>query len=149
MSAGFDAGVNDMIGHYAITPECFGHFIQLLKPLANGKLILALEGGYNTVTVKYGMNACIKTLLGDPLPMLDFKSRSIAVSCRNIITYVKNIQKEYWPVLGIDRKLIDCNPLVVDGLEETTNPYVSIRKNGRFLSKLNETFNKPSLSKSN
>lgn len=104
VSAGFDAGINDPLGKYKLSPECFGHFIQVLKPLAQGRIILVLEGGYNQTTVKYSMNICIKTLLGDPLPRLDC-NRGIHPQCMKAIAKVKSIHKPFWPVLDIDKKL--------------------------------------------
>lgn len=105
VSAGFDAGIHDKLGNYLVTPDCFGHFIQLLKPLANGKLILALEGGYNPTTVKYSMNICIKTLLGDPLPILDLKPNRITDSCFKTLDSIMMMQRKYWPAVYIDKKL--------------------------------------------
>ncbi|KAK4871875.1 hypothetical protein RN001_015999 [Aquatica leii] len=107
VSAGFDAGINDPLGHYCLTPECFGHFIQLIKPLANGRLILALEGGYNLVTVKYSMNICIKTLLGDPLPTINDKN-TISEYTVKALKAVKRSHTQYWPALDVDRKLLAC-----------------------------------------
>ncbi|GJQ69943.1 putative histone deacetylase [Trypoxylus dichotomus] len=103
VSAGFDAGIRDTIGNYMVSPEAFGHFIQLLKPLAMGKLILALEGGYNANTLAYSMNMCIKVLLGDPLPKLNIET--INLSTITSIENVINCQKAYWPILRIDKKL--------------------------------------------
>ncbi|KAJ3276830.1 hypothetical protein HDV01_002885 [Terramyces sp. JEL0728] len=42
--AGFDAGLGDFIGESFVTPAGFAQFTHLLKGLANGKLVLALEG---------------------------------------------------------------------------------------------------------
>lgn len=70
VSAGFDACIGDPLGGYRVSPEAFGHFLQLLKPTCGGKMILALEGGYNTNSVAYSVVMCCKALLGDPLPPL-------------------------------------------------------------------------------
>ncbi|XP_031335865.1 histone deacetylase 6 isoform X2 [Photinus pyralis] len=108
VSAGFDAGINDPLGKYKLSPECFGHFIQILKPLAKGRIILVLEGGYNRSTVKYSMNLCIKSLLGDPLPSLDCSKR-IDPECMKAIAKVKSIHKSFWPILDVDKK-VECDP---------------------------------------
>ncbi|KAK9723163.1 Histone deacetylase domain [Popillia japonica] len=109
ISAGFDAGVRDTIGNYSVSPEAFGHFVQLLKPLAGGKLILALEGGYNVNTLAFSMNMCVKVLLGDPLPKLaiDEVNASTTTTIENVIT----CQKAYWPILDIDKKLKEVTDL--------------------------------------
>nr|XP_022914414.1 histone deacetylase 6 [Onthophagus taurus] len=103
VSAGFDAGLDDPIGHYRVTPEAFGHFIQLLKPLARGKMILSLEGGYNVNTVAYSMTMCIKALLGDPLPSLEIGK--IRKSALETLEKVINVQKRFWPILQVRKEL--------------------------------------------
>ena len=48
VSCGFDAGEGDFIGGYIVTPTCFAQMTQQLMGVANGKVVLALEGGaYN------------------------------------------------------------------------------------------------------
>lgn len=43
VSAGFDAAINDPLGHYHVLPEAYGHFIHQLMSLAQGRVIIALE----------------------------------------------------------------------------------------------------------
>ncbi|XP_023236430.1 histone deacetylase 6-like [Centruroides sculpturatus] len=43
VSAGFDSAEGDPLGGCEISPECYGHMVHLLKTLAEGKLIVALE----------------------------------------------------------------------------------------------------------
>ncbi len=47
VSAGFDAVVGDPLGGMSLSPELFGHLTERMARLARGKLVLALEGGYN------------------------------------------------------------------------------------------------------
>ena len=47
VSAGFDAVVGDPLGGMSLSPELFGHLTERMARLAKGKLVLALEGGYN------------------------------------------------------------------------------------------------------
>lgn len=109
ISAGFDAGINDPLGGFKLAPEAFGHFVQLLKPLAGGKLILLTEGGYNPVTVSHSLSMCVKALLGDPLPDLDFRVY-VKKSVQKSIECVINEQKKYWPVLSIYKRLPELVP---------------------------------------
>ncbi|KAJ3112656.1 Histone deacetylase hda1 [Nowakowskiella sp. JEL0407] len=51
----------------------------LLKPLANGKLVLALEGGYNVTAVSESVVACTKVLIGETPPTLSNKPPTIPV----------------------------------------------------------------------
>lgn len=47
VSAGFDAaaGHPPPLGGYKVSAACFGHMTQQLLSLAEGKVVLALEGG--------------------------------------------------------------------------------------------------------
>ncbi|KAK0180458.1 hypothetical protein PV327_006097 [Microctonus hyperodae] len=99
VSAGFDACIGDPLGGYTVSPIAYGHFTHWLSALANGKIILALEGGYNINSISYAMTMCTKSLLGDPLPIL---SVSGVAPCSSAITTIKNVlktQKDYWPNL--------------------------------------------------
>lgn len=71
MSAGFDAARGDDLGECDVTPAGFAHMTHSLMSLARGKVVLALEGGYNIDSVAQSAVACIQTLLGDAPPWLD------------------------------------------------------------------------------
>ena len=47
VSAGFDAVIGDPLGGMDLSPELYGHLTERMARLAKGKLVLALEGGYN------------------------------------------------------------------------------------------------------
>ncbi|XP_050704553.1 DE-cadherin-like [Eriocheir sinensis] len=40
---------------YRVSPDCFGHMMALLSGLAEGRIVLALEGGFNLTTISYCM----------------------------------------------------------------------------------------------
>ncbi|XP_064215430.1 histone deacetylase 6 isoform X1 [Tribolium castaneum] len=105
VSGGFDAGIHDPLGGYVVSPETFGHFIHMLKGLAKGRLILALEGGYNLTTTSYAFAICAKALLGDPIimPKNVFKNLSseAVTTIRNVTTHFK----KYWPIFEVNREL--------------------------------------------
>ncbi|RZC36679.1 histone deacetylase 6 [Asbolus verrucosus] len=105
VSAGFDAGINDPLGGYQVNPETFGHFIQMLKPLGEGRMILALEGGYNLTTTSYAMAICTKVLLGDPviMPKNVYKKFSLDAceTLRNVIGHFK----KYYKIFETNKKL--------------------------------------------
>lgn len=67
VSAGFDAaaGHPPPLGGYVVSPACFGHLTKELMQLANGKIILALEGGYDLPAICDSAQECVKALLGD------------------------------------------------------------------------------------
>ena len=48
----------------------YGHMTHHLTALAGGRVVVALEGGYNLVSIAESATACAKALLGDQLPPL-------------------------------------------------------------------------------
>lgn len=53
-----------------VTPACYAHLLRPLQCLANGKIAVALEGGYCIDSLAEGAAITLKTLLGDPCPRL-------------------------------------------------------------------------------
>ena len=45
VSCGFDAGMGDPLGGYQVTPAGYAHMTHLLMGMAQGKVVVALEGG--------------------------------------------------------------------------------------------------------
>uniref|UniRef100_A0A7N8Y6U3 Protein deacetylase HDAC6 n=1 Tax=Mastacembelus armatus TaxID=205130 RepID=A0A7N8Y6U3_9TELE len=70
VSAGFDAAVGDQKGQMCVSPQCFHVLTHMLMSLAEGRLVLALEGGYNLQSTAEGAAACVKALLGRVCPPL-------------------------------------------------------------------------------
>ncbi|XP_058499299.1 histone deacetylase 6 isoform X1 [Solea solea] len=70
VSAGFDATVGDEKGQMCVTPQCFHVLTHMLMSLAEGRLVLALEGGYNLQSTAEGAAACVRALLGGACPPL-------------------------------------------------------------------------------
>ena len=85
VSAGFDAapGHPPNLGGYNVSPACFGsltssllsqvdkYFTSVLhNPFlqADGKVVLALEGGYTGPGVAESVLHCLRALLGEPCP---------------------------------------------------------------------------------
>lgn len=104
ISAGFDAALGDPLGGCKVTPEAYGYFTHWLSALANGRVILCLEGGYNVNSISYAMAACTKALLGDPLPVLQ-TNRRLSSSCVETIQNVMSTQQKYWRSLRFNKKL--------------------------------------------
>ena len=72
VSAGFDAatGHPSQLGGYQVSAACFGHMTRLLMELAGGRVIMALEGGYDLPAICDASYECVRALLGDePLPL--------------------------------------------------------------------------------
>ncbi|KAG2465216.1 HDAC9 deacetylase, partial [Polypterus senegalus] len=69
VSAGFDAveGHDPPLGGYKVTAKCFGHLTKKLMKLANGRIVLALEGGHDLTAICDASEACVNALLGNEL----------------------------------------------------------------------------------
>ncbi|XP_014256161.1 histone deacetylase 6 isoform X1 [Cimex lectularius] len=104
VSAGFDAAVGDPLGGCKVTPEAFGHMTSWLLPLANGRIILSLEGGYNINSISYAMTMCTKALLGDPLPSLK-EGLSPCESAIESINETIIAHSPYWPAIKFNKFL--------------------------------------------
>ncbi len=104
VSAGFDAARGDPLGHCKVSPEMYGHIVHHLRNLANGRVIVALEGGYNLNTISLCMSMCVKALLGDPMPPLSLEpppKPSAVQSIRNVVA----THSKYWSSLAFGKKL--------------------------------------------
>ena len=69
VAAGFDAGIGDPLGGCYVTPMGFAQMLYMISAFAEGKVLVALEGGYNLTTISASMLCCASVLLGDPLPL--------------------------------------------------------------------------------
>ncbi|KAA3677548.1 uncharacterized protein DEA37_0008847 [Paragonimus westermani] len=65
ISAGFDAasGHGEALGGYAVSPGTFAWITRQCMALVNGRVVLALEGGYNPEVVSECVAACLNALL--------------------------------------------------------------------------------------
>uniref|UniRef100_A0A8C2G9X6 Protein deacetylase HDAC6 n=1 Tax=Cyprinus carpio TaxID=7962 RepID=A0A8C2G9X6_CYPCA len=70
VAAGFDSVIGDPKGEMRVSPQCFSILTHMLKGVAQGRLVLALEGGYNLQSTAEGVCASVSSLLGDPCPHL-------------------------------------------------------------------------------
>ncbi|XP_012543899.2 histone deacetylase 6 isoform X1 [Bombyx mori] len=105
VSAGFDACVGDPLGGCKVTPECYGRMTQLLRGLAGGRVVLCLEGGYNTTAISYAMTMCTKALLGDPI-LHHYEPRTACHwSAVETINNVISTHKKYWKSLAFQLAL--------------------------------------------
>ncbi|HKD10529.1 MAG TPA: histone deacetylase [Thermoanaerobaculia bacterium] len=69
VSCGFDAALGDLLGQMRISPDGYAQMTSRLLPLAGGRIVLALEGGYRLDAIAQSAAACVKVLQGEePLP---------------------------------------------------------------------------------
>ncbi|GAA5917900.1 hypothetical protein JCM6882_003984 [Rhodosporidiobolus microsporus] len=100
VSAGFDAAKGDTLGKMQVSPEGYAHMTHMLSALAGGKLLLALEGGYNVDAVAESANACVKVIVGDELPVFPALSAACG-SATNTVHEVKQVQSQFWKCMGV------------------------------------------------
>ena len=86
VSAGFDAatGHPSPLGGYQVSAACFGFMTRQLMQLAGGKVIMALEGGYDLPAICDASYECVRALLGDesaPIRPEELRRRP----CRNAV----------------------------------------------------------------
>ncbi|XP_067649749.1 histone deacetylase 4-like isoform X3 [Haliotis asinina] len=103
VSAGFDAakGHTAPLGGYEVTAEAFGHMTRELMSLAGGKVVLALEGGYDIPVISEASEMCVKALLGDELPSIKDEELH-RPSCKPALETLEStirIQMEHWPCI--------------------------------------------------
>ncbi|XP_008840774.1 histone deacetylase 6 [Nannospalax galili] len=128
VSAGFDAAQGDPLGGCQVTPEGYAHLTHLLMGLANGHIILILEGGYNLASISESMAACTHSLLGDPPPLLALlrppQPRALAS-----ITETIQVHRRYWRSLRImkmeDKEEHSSSNIVTKKSPKTANPVLA------------------------
>ncbi|OWF48323.1 histone deacetylase 6-like isoform X1 [Mizuhopecten yessoensis] len=105
VSAGFDAALGDPLGGYHITPAGYGHMTHMLSSLANGRVVLALEGGYNLSSISNSMATCTSVLLGDPCPYLPYvqPQESAVKGINNTL----DSHKQFWKCLKFRESIPD------------------------------------------
>ncbi|KAI9697741.1 MAG: Histone deacetylase hda1 [Bogoriella megaspora] len=66
IAAGFDAAEGDELGKCHVSPAGYAHMTHMLMSLANGKVAVCLEGGYNLRSIAKSTLAVTRTLMGEP-----------------------------------------------------------------------------------
>ncbi|KAJ5507082.1 hypothetical protein N7527_009225 [Penicillium freii] len=94
VAAGFDAAAGDVLGGCFVSPACYAQMTHFLMTLANGKVAVCLEGGYNFKSISKSALAVTKTLMGEPPDRL--LSSSPTDSAVATVRRVRSIQSHYW-----------------------------------------------------
>jgi histone deacetylase 6 len=95
VSAGFDAAEGDPLGSMRISPGGYARLTEELLSLARGRIVLALEGGYNLEAIGRSAAACLRVLLGESLPSSDWGEP--APLSERILDAVLRVQRPFWP----------------------------------------------------
>ena len=105
VSAGFDAHRLDPLGGMQVTTEGFGELARIVMEAAagsaQGKLVLALEGGYSEEGLANSIEVVMEVLLGDreAREAKDASAGSETPLGRELCEYVRRTQRTYWKSL--------------------------------------------------
>jgi acetoin utilization deacetylase AcuC-like enzyme len=97
VSAGFDAARGDLLGSQLISPGGYGAMTARLLGLAGGRVVLALEGGYELGAISASAEACLRVLLGDLAPAPEPGPPSHAAT--HVLDAVAAQHRPFWPGL--------------------------------------------------
>jgi acetoin utilization deacetylase AcuC-like enzyme len=99
VSAGFDPYVKDPLGGMKVTGDGFGGLASLIRDIAEqtcgGKVLLALEGGYNPEGLREGARAVLNAFMKPHEPI----AASAMPAADRVIQSVISHQKQYWKSL--------------------------------------------------
>jgi len=95
VSAGFDAAAGDLLGAMRISPAGYAGLTERLLPLAGGKLVLVLEGGYALDAISASTAACVRVLIGEPAPAADAAAPS--PRAERVLDAVIDAHRPFWP----------------------------------------------------
>lgn len=101
VSAGFDAHRADPLGGMELTSDGFGSLadtvIEIAKQTADGRLLLALEGGYNLDALCESVKKVLSGLCGKPLSgALEAPNDRRMRDVEEVIGRVVDVQGEFW-----------------------------------------------------
>lgn len=94
IAAGFDAAEGDMLGGCHVTPAGYAHMTHMLMSLADGKVAVCLEGGYNLNSIARSALAVGRTLMGEPPDRLT--SLTPSKSGVDDVKLVQRQQSRFW-----------------------------------------------------
>ncbi|XP_076319708.1 histone deacetylase 4-like isoform X3 [Tachypleus tridentatus] len=103
VAAGFDAsyGHPAPLGGYTLSPACFGYMTKQLMTLAKGRVVLALEGGYDLPSICDCSQECVIALLGDegkPLSEKEVTRKPDPIAVK-VLQRTISVQALHWPCI--------------------------------------------------
>ncbi|XP_076872085.1 histone deacetylase 4-like isoform X2 [Brachyhypopomus gauderio] len=129
VSAGFDAvhGHPPPLGGYRVTPKCFGYLTKQLMGLAEGRVILALEGGHDLRAICDASEACVSALLGKKLDPLspEVLKQVPNVNAVSSMEKVLEIQSKYWTSVEQGVSMVRCSLLEAQRCESEESETVT------------------------
>ncbi|KAF7134661.1 hypothetical protein RHSIM_Rhsim08G0146300 [Rhododendron simsii] len=118
ISAGFDAAVGDPLGGCCVTPYGYSVMLKKLMEFAQGKIVMALEGGYNLDSIANSVLACVEVLVEEK-PLSGSSEAYPFESTWRVIQAVREKLSPFWPILNyeLSKKLTDgkAPPIQLNG----------------------------------
>lgn len=115
VSCGFDAAAGHPapLGGYNVSAACFAHMTRELSQLAGGKLVLALEGGYDLPAMCDCAQECVRALLGDKLapPALSELARAPHARAQAALRATIAVHSAHWRGLRRGAELLALSAL--------------------------------------
>ncbi|KAG8186124.1 hypothetical protein JTE90_022713 [Oedothorax gibbosus] len=103
VASGFDAALGHPapLGGYRVSPACFGYMTQQLMHFAKGKVVLALEGGYDLPAICDCSQECVKALLGEECTPIkeEEMQRKPCQSAVDLLQKTIAVQTTHWPCI--------------------------------------------------
>lgn len=100
VSAGFDCAYGDPLGGLHVTQIGFNQMTKRLMNYANGKVVIALEGGYNVKIISECMLACLTALLKQNNTKLVWKEKGMISNIAiHAVNQTISYHKPYWQFL--------------------------------------------------
>lgn len=115
VSCGFDAAAGHPapLGGYSVSAACFAHMTRELAQLANGRVVLALEGGYDLPAVCDCAQECVRALLGERTapPAYSELARQPHPRAQDALRTTIAVHQHHWPSLKRFSDLVGMSAL--------------------------------------
>ncbi|XP_017792992.1 PREDICTED: histone deacetylase 4 [Habropoda laboriosa] len=105
----------------------FGKMTQQLLGLANGKVVLALEGGYDLAAICDSAQECVRALLGDEPSQLR-EEELTRTPCQNAIDTLQKtiaVQMSHWPCVKLNAHTVSMSAIEAGQKERDETETVS------------------------
>jgi histone deacetylase 6 len=94
VSCGFDASADDPLGGMLLSAGGYAAMTARLRSLAGGRVVLALEGGYNLARIADAAAACTRVLLDEATHLSDPRPPNAAAE--RVIAEVISTHRPFW-----------------------------------------------------
>ena len=100
ISAGFDAADGDELGGCHVSPSGYAQMTHGMMSLANGNVVVCLEGGYDLHAISISALEVVRTLMGEPCDRVEPGPMSKSASAD--MKLVRKAQTKYWTCMADD-----------------------------------------------